>query len=155
MAARGTRSVLGGPVLGKEAAMRGRSDRIPHYPSFRTRRPRVAVASALAVVAATLVSLAGQSQAAAPAAAGPATCGDPGCTVTVHAKNLHSTAGDPDLDHYTFIVNDNNAKLPGDTMALSTESHSPLVATGDQGDNQVTLPDGRYLISVRAPGHKM
>src|SRR5262245_27721917 len=155
MAARGTRSVLGGPVLGKEAAMRGRSDRIPHYPSFRTRRPRVAVASALAVVAATLVSLAGQSQAAAPAAAGPATCGAPGCTVTVHAKNLHSTAADPDLDHYTFIVNDNNAKLPGDSMALSTESHSPLVATGDQGDNQVTLPDGRYLISVRAPGHKM
>jgi large repetitive protein len=146
---------MGGLVFCEEAAMRGRGDRNPHYTSHRTRRPRVAVASALAVAAASLVSLAGQTQVAAPAAAAPASCGDPGCVVTVHAKDLNSAPGDPDLNNFTFIVNDDNTKLPGDTLALNTESHSPLVATGDQDDNHVTLPDGRYLISVRAPDHKM
>src|SRR5262245_57679402 len=95
--ARNSTWLLGGAVqrwaalaLVEEAAMRGRGDRSPvHRTSHRARRSRTAVASALAVVAATLVSLAGQSQVAAPAAAAPATCGDPGCIVTVDAKDLN------------------------------------------------------------------
>ena len=40
-------------------------------------------------------------------------------------------------------------------MSLSTESNSPIVATGDDADPTVTLPDGRYLVSVRSLDHKM
>ena len=36
-----------------------------------------------------------------------------------------------------------------------TESNSPVVALGDQDSPTVTLPDGRYLISIRSPDHKM
>lgn len=138
--------------MGRLVSRRGGSDEGSRrqespYTSPWTRRPRIAVASALAVVAATVVSLAGQSQAAAPAAA---TCGDPGCIVTVDAKNLNSTPSDLNLDHFTFIVNDNNAKSPSDTLALNTQSHSPLVATGDQTDNHVTLPDGAEATSTPA-----
>ena len=36
-----------------------------------------------------------------------------------------------------------------------TESNSPLVAEGDQDSATKTLADGRYLISIRSPDHKM
>ena len=36
-----------------------------------------------------------------------------------------------------------------------TESNSPVVATGDDGDATKTLATGRYLVTVRSDGHKM
>src|SRR6476620_7818952 len=110
------------------------------------RRARVAV---LALVAAALVPLV--SQTASPVAAAPASCGG-GCQVTVNATDFASGNALPD---YSFIVSVDNTKAPTDEQALSTKSFSPTVATGSKASPSVSLPDGRYLITVRAPDHKM
>jgi hypothetical protein len=79
-------------------------------------------------------------------------------TVTVAAHDLGSNAP---LSHFTFIVNEDNTGIPDDPNLNNrpsikpTESHSPLVAEGDQNHATVSLPDGRYLISIRSPDHKM
>jgi hypothetical protein len=86
----------------------------------------------------------------APRAQAATTCGA-GCHVTVNAQEL---SGAP-IANFTFIVNLDNTKLPADPLSLSTESNSPIVATGDQSRRTVTLPAGRYLISVRSLDHKM
>ncbi|MBO0845449.1 MAG: hypothetical protein J2P22_08555 [Nocardioides sp.] len=105
----------------------------------------------LGVVAAGLVPLAVQT-AAAPAHSASA-CPAGGCTVTVDA---HDFASGNRLANFNFIVNVDNTKLPSDPQSLSTESNSPIVSEGDQDHNTVNLPGGRrYLISVRAPNHKM
>jgi large repetitive protein len=81
-----------------------------------------------------------------------ATCGSPGCAVTVNGVELD---GSTPVGHYNFVVNLDNTKLPNDPNALSTESNSPVVAEGSDAHPTVNLPDGRYLISMRAVDHKM
>src|SRR5262249_20128206 len=44
-------------------------------------------------------------------------------SITVDARDFASQ--DP-LDHFNYIVNVDNTKLPGDPLALDTESYSPL-----------------------------
>jgi hypothetical protein len=110
-------------------------------------------ATAVVVVLGLLLSLASLSPSRAPRAeAAPATCGSGGCAVTVDARDFAS--GSP-LANFSYIVNVDNTKLPNDPLALSTESHSPIVRRGDQDRRTVNLPDGRYLISVRSLDHKM
>jgi hypothetical protein len=122
-----------------------------------SRRPRrkVAVATAFATMAALLTTLAApttaQAQAGSCGGGDPAT--DPGsCTVTIDALDFGS--GNP-LDTFTYVINVDNTKLPSDPLGLSTESNSPIVREGDQDRTSVTLPDGRYLVSVRSLDHKM
>jgi Polysaccharide lyase family 4, domain II len=75
------------------------------------------------------------------------------CTVTVNGIDF--STGAP-LASFNFIVNVDNSKLPSDPLSLSTESNSPIVATGNQDHRTVTLPGAqRYLISVRSLDHKM
>lgn len=65
------------------------------------------------------------------------------------------------LRDFRFLVNLDNVGDPqspyqADWPSLrSTASHSPVVATGDALSPTVTLPAGRYLVSVLAPGHKL
>ena len=81
----------------------------------------------------------------------PTTCGA-GCQVTIDARDFPT--GDP-LATFNFIVNLDNTKLSTDPLSLSTESNSPIVAIGGDSHPTVTLPDGRYLVSVRSLDHKM
>lgn len=96
----------------------------------------------------------------------------PTASITVAPHDLGSGSA---LGAFTYIVNVDNAHL-GDAAALGdrpmrapTESYSPIAAEGDQDRATVDLPsdctgqanvakDGhgcRYLISVRAPDHKL
>ncbi|MDQ2935213.1 MAG: hypothetical protein M3R49_09610, partial [Chloroflexota bacterium] len=79
-------------------------------------------------------------------------CPVTGCVITVDARDFGS--GSP-LASFTYIINLDNTKLPNDPLASNTESNSPIVREGDQDRATVTLPAGRYLISVRSLGHKM
>jgi Polysaccharide lyase family 4, domain II len=122
-----------------------------------SRRPRrkIAVATAFATMAALLTSLAAPTT--AQAQSGSCGSGDPAtvagsCTVTIDALDF---ASNNPLANFTYIVNVDNTKLPSDPLGLSTESNSPIVREGDQGRPSVTLPDGRYLVSVRSLDHKM
>src|SRR5262245_47256694 len=144
---------------GKVKSMRGdgSSRRVPSIIPRGRRRARgrlgfarAAIAVVVAVVLPGLLSL-GPGQAPR-AHAAPATCGAGGCTVTVEAHDFAS--GDP-LANFNYIINLDNTKLPNDPLALNSESNSPIVREGNQNPAQVTLPDGRYLVSVRATDHKM
>jgi large repetitive protein len=104
-----------------------------------------------------------------------ATCttGSVGCaTVTVNGFDVAHPDADPNigdglgkgaaLSLYSFIVNVDNTRLASDPQhperqngIAPTESHSPIIALGDQDRNTVGLPDGRYLISMRSPDHQM
>jgi Polysaccharide lyase family 4, domain II len=112
------------------------------------RRVLVAV---LGVVAALLVPIALQT-ATVPAAHAAASCPPVGCAVTIDARDF--ATGAP-LTDFNYIINVDNTKLPGDPNSLSTESNSPIVREGDASRKTVTLPEGRYLVSVRATDHKM
>jgi len=109
-------------------------------------------------------ALASKSAPKAKLAAALATCGA-GCAVTIDA---HDFASGSVLDSFNFVVNLDNTKLPSDPLALNSESNSPVVAEGsycnsatitpcNASNNRtvVTLPDGRYLVSVRSLDHKM
>src|SRR6516165_7336820 len=87
----------------------------------------------------------------APHAHAATTCGA-GCHVTVNGLDFATKAA---LANFNFIVNVDNTKLPSDPNSLSTESNSPIVAEGNQDHRTVTLPEGRYLISMRSLDHKM
>jgi large repetitive protein len=114
------------------------------------RRQAVSVyAVVLAVFASFLTALVTTTTTAAQAAA---SCPGGLCKVTVDARDLLSGAA---LAHFNFVVNVDNTKLASDPLALSTESNSPIAAEGTETHNQVQLPAGRYLISVRAVDHKM
>ncbi|HMJ36245.1 MAG TPA: hypothetical protein VK501_20255 [Baekduia sp.] len=120
------------------------SDEKDVAPSARRSRPRRrALLAALGVTALALL--------VPPAYAGAA-------TVTVAARDVASNAA---LPNFTYIVNADNARDPRDPNPLlrpsmaPTESNSPLVAQGDQDRPTVDLPAGRYLVTVRAPDHKM
>ena len=120
----------------------------------------VARAAVLAVVAALLPAVASTGSPAQAAT----TCGteDPGaCSVTVDARDFASGAP---LEHFNYIINldnsryiDPNTRQPVDPFPkyVTTESNSSIVREGNEDRATVTLPDGRYLISVRAPDHKM
>ncbi len=62
---------------------------------------------------------------------------------------------------FRFIVNADNVRDPNDPdptrwPSLSpAASHSPLVATGDAAHATVDVPPGRYLVTIRAPEHKL
>jgi SdrD B-like protein len=79
-------------------------------------------------------------------------------TFTVQPYDL--ATGD-NLSQFKYVVNKNNAHDPAAADLMEwpsiapTESNSPVVAVGDEADATVDLPDGKYLISVEAPGHKM
>src|SRR5689334_16574678 len=116
------------------------------------RRTRTVVAR-VAVLGLIAASLAGVAMTrSAPKAQAAAACPSGGCSVTVDARDFPT--GTP-LASFTYMVNLDNTKLPGDPQALSTESNSPIVREGDQTRKTITLPAGRYLISVRSLGHKM
>jgi polysaccharide lyase family 4-like protein/copper-binding protein NosD len=78
--------------------------------------------------------------------------------ITISAQDLKT--GDA-LPKFTYIVNIDNSHLAGASDPMQrpsiapTESNSPVVALGDQASPSVDLPAGRYLISIRAPGHKL
>jgi hypothetical protein len=74
------------------------------------------------------------------------------CHVTIDARDLPT--GNP-LEHFNYVVNVDNTKLPTDPNALSTESNSPVIREGDEQRKTVDLPPGRYLVSVRSLDHKM
>jgi len=114
---------------------------------------RWAAIVAITVPAMVLSALSGPVSAAPVArVAAAAACPVDGCAVTIDARDLAS--GSP-LGQFNYLVNLDNTKLPSDPTALSTESNSPIVREGDQDRATVTLPAGRYLISVRARDHNM
>ncbi len=82
-------------------------------------------------------------------------------SVTVTAKEYVPSGPDTALSSYTYIVNVDNAKDPMDPNPSNrpgfggTESNSPVVAVGDETTGAFDLPIGKYLVSVRSPGHKM
>jgi hypothetical protein len=116
---------------------------------------------AFSMVASLLIPLALQ----APAQAQPGSCPAAGCAVTIDAREYSSgnPAGNA-LDDFTYLINVDNSRFvdpatrqPVDPFPqyLTTESNSPVVAVGDKAHPVKNLPDGRYLVSVRSPGHKM
>ena len=82
----------------------------------------------------------------------------PTSAITIVARDLATNAV---LPEFTFLVNGDNAHLGDDPDPMQrpgvapTESNSPVVALGDQDSATVSLPDGRYLISIRSADHKM
>jgi hypothetical protein len=121
------------------------------------RRTRASVArlAVLAMVFAFLpglASLGSSGPLAAPRAQAAAACPAAGCQVTIDARDLPT--GTP-LARFNYLVNLDNTKLPSDPLALSTESNSKIVREGNETRNTVSLPAGRYLISVRAVDHKL
>ena len=111
----------------------------------------------VAVVVGALVQVPTLLAASTPAAAASA-CPAGGCALTVDVRDYATARDNPaggQLADFTYLVNVDNTKRPGDPLALSTESNSPVVAEGDQSRRTVTLPAGRYLISARSLGHKM
>ena len=136
-----------GGIRRMRASRQFRGHRLDHWRG-RSMAARVAV---LGVLASLLTALPVASSVTTPARAA-ASCPAGGCTVTVNG--LDFSTGDP-LTTYNFVVNVDNTKLPSDPLSLSTESNSPIVAEGDQDHQTVTLPEGRYLISMRSLDHKM
>ncbi|WP_248958796.1 hypothetical protein [Sphaerisporangium perillae] len=79
-------------------------------------------------------------------------------SITIEAHDLATGAT---LPAFQYLVNVDNTRLPDNpdpalrTGLAATESNSPIVAEGDQTRPTLTLPDGRYLISIRSADHKM
>ena len=82
------------------------------------------------------------------------------------ALDVRDTGGTP-ITTYNYLVNEDNAANPGSTdpfqqpgfkpdASNSPVVHTGKVAPGDTADATLpTLPAGRYLITVRAPGYKL
>jgi hypothetical protein len=116
----------------------------------------IARAAVIAVVAGFLPAVAAVTVTTPASAA--TSCPSAGCAVTIDARDFPTARDNPasgQLANFTYLVNLDNTKLPTDPLALRTESNSPIVAEGDQSRRTVSLPAGRYLISVRSLGHKM
>ncbi len=88
-------------------------------------------------------------------------------TITVVARD--AVTGDI-IPHFRFVVNEDNVGDPQveipeplrDPLKLPSlkpaASHSPVVAVGEAAPGTsptATVPDGKYLVSVLAPNHKM
>jgi hypothetical protein len=124
-------------------------------PVTRFRRARTLRLGLFALVLALggILALSGSRQAIA----------QPDSTITVKAFQYNAADGTlgAALPEYTYIVNADNSGDVTSTDPLArpslhgTESNSAVVATGDQSSPAVSLPDGRYLISIRSPGHKL
>src|SRR5262245_10011774 len=119
---------------------------------WRRSRRRTTRLAQLAAIVVTVALAPALRPALTPHAHAAAACPSGGCSVTIDARDLPS--GVP-LAQFNYIVNVDNAKLPTDPNALSTESNSPVVREGDQTRKTISLPAGRYLVSVRARDHKM
>lgn len=65
--------------------------------------------------------------------------------VTILAQEVES--GNP-VPEFRFIINKDIAHENASVMP--PESYSPLVATGDQASNTVSLPEGKYLVTLLA-----
>ena len=88
----------------------------------------------------------------APRAKAATTCGA-GCHVTVNGLDFSSGAA---LTSFNFIVNVDNSKLPiRPALAEHGEQQPDRCVPAIRITATVTLPDGRYLISVRSLDHKM
>jgi hypothetical protein len=118
---------------------------------------RVSIAVLVIGLLPPIVALTGPTSPAHAATSCPAA----GCSVTVDARDFSSHAA---LPHFNYIINVDNTRLvdprtrqPKDPFPkyVTTESNSPIVREGNEDRKTVTLPAGRYLISVRAPDHKM
>lgn len=78
--------------------------------------------------------------------------------VTLDIRDYNS--GDP-IAAFTYLVNEDNTGDPFDPDPSQhpgvkpMASYSPIVAAGDQSNATLALPDGRYLVSVRATGYKL
>lgn len=65
------------------------------------------------------------------------------------------------ITNFQFIVNQDNVGNPFDPDPANWPSlkpgasHSPVVATGDSTQPTVSLPEGKYLVSVMAAGYKL
>lgn len=71
------------------------------------------------------------------------------------------------IDNFQYIINENNVGdpqfgvPPGDVdeskipSLKPPASHSPVIASGDSDHNTMLVPNGRYLVSVKAPGYKL
>ncbi len=100
---------------------------------------------------------------ASPAVAQAPTCATPGSfTLDVREFVDVTTPGvGAAVTPYTYIVNEDNAgdpyaALPVDRPGMGPmSSYSPIVAAGDETAATITLPDGRYLVSVRSAGFKL
>ncbi|GIG21338.1 hypothetical protein Cch01nite_20620 [Cellulomonas chitinilytica] len=114
----------------------------------------VAVVRTIVVVGATalVTGVVALSPDTTPPAQAATECPAGGCALTVDARDLPTGTA---LDDFSYVVNVDNSKLPTDPTALSTESNSAIVAEGNQDRTTVTVPAGRYLVSVRSLGHKM
>src|SRR5215468_3958524 len=98
---------------------------------------------------------------AAPAAPAAPSCPDGGCAVTIDVRDFSTQVA---LPHFNYIINLDNTRFvdpatrqPKDAFPkyVTTESNSPIVREGNEDRTTVQLPAGRYLISARAPDHKM
>jgi len=136
-----------GGIRRVKASHQFRGHRVDHWRG-RSAAARVAI---LGVLASCLTALGVAPSVTTPAQAA-ASCPADGCAVTVDAHDFAS--GNP-LANFNYIVNRDNTKLPSDPLALNSESHTPIVAEGNQDRNTVNLQPGRYLISVRSLDHKM
>jgi parallel beta-helix repeat protein len=63
------------------------------------------------------------------------------------------------ISSFRWMINEDNANRATDPTIPSLspmESYSPIVATGDETTaSNINLPNGRYLFTVEAPGHKL
>lgn len=75
-------------------------------------------------------------------------------TLTVKVFSRRNSGPPVPVDYFQFIVNENNVGYP-DPSLTPPASHSPVIADGDSSRPTVFVHDGSYLVSVRAPGHKM
>jgi hypothetical protein len=147
-----------------------------HGPGSRgSRRPRISRrrrgtrsrlafnlrAAIVLLVAGILPALVSLSPSLAPRAKAQTTSCGSGCSVTIDARDF--ATGAP-LANFNYVINLDNSRYvdpatrqPADPFPkyTTTESNSPIVREGDQTRNNVSLPDGRYLISVRSLDHKM
>lgn len=64
------------------------------------------------------------------------------------------------IEDFKFIINENNLGDPFDPNENNWPSlkpgasHSPVIAAGDSSTPTVSIPQGKYLVSVLAPGYK-
>ena len=87
--------------------------------------------------------------------------------LTVNVFSQQDNGSSIPLDNFRFIVNENNIGDPQvdipeaqvDESELPSlkppASHSPVIATGNSDNSNILIPNGDYLVSVRAPGHKI
>ena len=122
------------------------------------RMPRVfVIAGVVAILVSALAPSIGlaalrETQATSPVALA-APCPAAGCAITIDARDFASATP---LTTFNYIINLDNTKLPSDPLRAEHREQQPdRRARATRHRPTVNLPAGRYLISVRAPDHKM